>query len=135
MSFHHSPKIVTDGLVFYVNLSSKKCYNGPVGTINSPYSVNDLTGKNRYIGSSNSFQSDDSLLMVDAANSTAWYRDFTNVPGKVTYMCVFHLPRNDQLVLGEFPMVLGSLNAVADGFAIYIDASSSFPSYLKFYAQ
>ena len=30
-------------------------------------------------------------------------------------------------------MVLGSLNAVADGFAIYIDASSSFPLYLKFF--
>lgn len=135
MSFHHSPKIVTDGLVFYVNLSSKKCYNGPIGAINSPYKVNDLTGKNRYIGSSNGFQSDGSLLMGDVGNQTIWYRDFANVPGKVTYMCAFYFPRNDQFVLGEFPMVLGSLDGDADGFAFYIDASSSFPIYLKFFIK
>ena len=137
MSFHHSPKIVTDGLVFYVNPSSKKCYNGPVGTINSPYSVNDLTGKNRYIGSSNSFQSDDSLLMVDAANSTAWYRDFTNVLGKVTYMCVFYLPRKDRFAFSEFPMILGSLDSNFDGFTFYLDGSNILgtPTTLFFYTS
>ena len=133
MSFHHSPKIVTDGLVFYVNLSSKKCYNGPLGLPQAGYPINDLTGKNRYIGSSNYFQSDGSLLMGDVGNQTIWYRDFANVPGKVTYMCTFYLPRNDQFVVGEFPMVLGSLDSNADGFAFYIDASSSFPIYLKFF--
>lgn len=135
MSFHHSPKIVTDGLVFYVNLSSKKCYNGPLGLPQVGYPINDLTGKNRYIGSSNYFQSDGSLLMGDVGNQTLWYRDFTNVPGKVTYMCTFYLPRNDQFVIGEFPMILGSLDSNADGFAIYIDASSSFPIYLKFFIK
>jgi hypothetical protein len=135
MSFHHSPKIVTDGLVFYVNLSSKKCYNGSLGLPQAGYPINDLTGKNRYIGSSNYFQSDGSLLMGDVGNQTLWYRDFTNVPGKVTYMCAFHLPRKDQFAFSEFPMILGSLDSNIDGFTFYLDASNISQTTLFFYTS
>ena len=136
MSFHHSPKIVTDGLVFYVNLSSKKCYNGPIGAINSPYKVNDLTGKNRYIGSSNGFQSDGSLLMAGTSNQTIWWRDFTNVPGKVTYMCSFYLPPTSAFNFGsQYPFIFSSYDG-SDGFAIYFNASNSFTNgYITFSAQ
>ena len=135
MSFHHSPKIVTDGLVFYVNLSSKKCYNGPVGLPGSP--INDLTRKNRYAGSSNYFQSDGSLLMGDpSSGQTIWYRDFANVPGKVTYMCTFYLPPATAFTFGtDYPMIFSSYDG-SDGFAIYFNASNSFTNgYITFNAQ
>lgn len=136
MSFHHSPKIVTDGLVFYVNLSSKKCYNGPLGLPQAGYPINDLTGKNRYIGSSNYFQSDGSLLMGDVGNQTLWYRDFTNVPGKVTYMCSFYLPPASAFNFGtDIPFILSSYDG-SDGFAIYFNAGNSFTNgYINFSAQ
>jgi hypothetical protein len=135
MSFHHSPKIVTDGLVFYVNLSSKKCYNGPVGGTFG-YQINDLTRKNRYIGSSNGFQSDGSLIMAVAGNQTTWFRDFTNVPGKVTYMCTFYLPPTTAFTFGsDYPMIFSSYDG-SDGFAIYFNASNSFTNgYINFSAQ
>jgi hypothetical protein len=132
MSFHHSPKIVTDGLVFYVNLSSKKCYNGPVGGTFG-YQINDLTRKNRYIGSSNGFQSDGSLIMADAGNQTTWWRDFANVPGKVTYMCSFYLPPANAFSFGlEYPPIFSSFDAV-NGFAIYFDAASTPNSRISFF--
>lgn len=136
MSFHHSPKIVTDGLVFYVNPSSKKCYNGSLGLPQAGYPINDLTGKNRYIGSSNGFQSDGSLLMAGTSNQTIWWRDFTNVPGKVTYMCSFYLPPASAFVFGtDYPLILSS-NDGSDGFAIYFNASNSFTNgYINFSAQ
>jgi hypothetical protein len=135
MSFHHSPKIVTDGLVFYVNLSSKKCYNGPLGSTIG-YKVNDLTGKNRFLVSANSFQSDDSLLMGDISGTSVWYRDFTNVPGKVTYMCTFYLPPITAFTFGsDYPLIFSSYDG-SDGFAIYFNASNSFTNgYITFNAQ
>jgi hypothetical protein len=135
MSFHHSPKIVTDGLVFYVNLSSKKCYNGPVGGTFG-YSINDLAGKNRYIGSSNGFQSDGSLIMAGTSNQTVWWRDFTNVPGKVTYMCTFYLPPTTAFTFGsDYSLIFSSYDG-SDGFAIYFNASNSFTNgYISFLAQ
>jgi len=135
MSFHHSPKIVTDGLVFYVNLSSKKCYNGPLGLPGSL--INDLTGKNRSVSaSSNYFQSDGSLLMGFTGNQTRWYRDFANVPGKVTYMCTFYLPPTTAFTFGlDYPMIFSSYDG-NDGFAIYFNASNSFTNgYISFLAQ
>jgi hypothetical protein len=135
MSFHHSPKIVTDGLVFYVNLSSKKCYNGPLGLPGSL--INDLTGKNRSGGtSSNYFQSDGSLLMGFTSSQTIWYRDFANVPGKVTYMCTFYLPPTTAFLFGtDYPMIFSSYDG-SDGFAIYFNASNSFTNgYISFLAQ
>jgi hypothetical protein len=135
MSFHHSPKIVTDGLVFYVNLSSKKCYNGPLGLPGSL--INDLTGKNRSVNaSSNYFQSDGSLLMGFTSNQTIWYRDFANVPGKVTYMCTFYLPPANAFNFGsDYPFILSSYDGY-DGFVIFFSANNSLTSgYITFSAQ
>lgn len=130
MSFHHSPKIVTDGLVFYVNPSSKKCYNGPIGLTSI---INDLTGKNRFGFSQVYFQSDNSLLMGYAGNGVRWYRDFANVAGKVTYMCSFYLPPASAFVFGiEYPFILSSFDGL-DGFAVYFDASSMPNAYISMY--
>lgn len=135
MGVRYSPRIVTNGLVFYVNLSSKKCYNGPVGGTFG-YSINDLTGKNTYNGSSNGFLSDGSLIMAGAGNNTVYTRDFTNVPGKVTYMCSFYLPPTSAFTFGsDYPLILSSYDG-NDGFGIYFNAANSFVSgSISFLAQ
>jgi hypothetical protein len=74
--------------------------------------------------------------MGDVGNQTLWYRDFTNVPGKVTYMCSFYLPPASAFVFGtDYPMILSSYDG-SDGFAIYFNASNSFTNgYINFSAQ
>jgi len=133
MSFHHSPKIVTDGLVFYVNPSSKKCINKSFSGFTYNDKINDLTGKNRLLAPSVYFNFDDkSFQPYYSDGRLAFYRDFTNVPGKVTYMCSFYLPPANVFSFGlEYPPIFSSFDGV-NGFAIYFDASSTPNSNISF---
>ena len=134
MSFHHSPKIVTDGLVFYVNPSSKKCIDKSFSGFIYADIVKDLTNKNRLQSPSLYFNFDDKSFQpyfIDGRLS--FYRDFANVPGKVTYMCSFYLPPASAFNFGsEYPVILSSFDAV-NGFSIYFDAASTPNSYISMY--
>jgi hypothetical protein len=137
MSFHHSPKIVTDGLVFYVNPSSKKCIDKSFTGLIVNDAVNDLTNKNRIQGKQLVFDfNDKSFLMNNTDGRLSFYRDFANVPGKVTYMCSFYLPPTSAFNFGsQYPFIFSSYDG-NDGFAIYFNASNSFTNgYITFNAQ
>lgn len=137
MSFHHSPKIVTDGLVFYVNPSSKKCIDKSFSGFIYADIVKDLTNKNRLETPSLYFNFDDrSFQPYYIDGRLSFYRDFTNVAGKVTYMCSFYLPPASAFNFGsDYPMILSSYDG-NDGFAIYFNASNSFTNgYINFSAQ
>ena len=134
MSFHHSPKIVTDGLVFYVNPSSKKCIDKSfTGSIVND-TVKDLTNNNRIQGKQLVFDfNDKSFLMNNTDGRLSFYRDFANVSGKVTYMCSFYLPPASAFNFGtDLPFILSSYDSTK-GFVIYFDSSDVPNSYIKFY--
>jgi hypothetical protein len=134
MSLHHSPKIVTDGLVFYVDPSSKKCIDKSfTGSIVND-TVKDLTNKNRIESKELWFDSQDkSFLMNTFDGRLSFYRDFANVSGKVTYMCSFYLPPASAFDFGsEYPFILSSFDST-QGFIIYFDTNDSPDSYIRFY--
>jgi hypothetical protein len=134
MSFHHSPKIVTDGLVFYVNPSSKKCIDKSFSGFTYNDKINDLTGKNRLLAPSVYFNFDDKSFQPYYSDARlAFYRDFTNVPGKVTYMCSFYLPPANVFNFGiDFPFIFSSTDGL-NGFAIYFNASTTPNAYISMY--
>jgi hypothetical protein len=134
MSFHHSPKIVADGLVFYVNPSSKKCIDKSfTGSIVND-TVKDLTNKNRIESKELWFDSQDKSFLMNTNNGLlSFYRDFTNISGKVTYMCSFYLPPASAFNFGtDIPFILSSYDS-ARGFIIYFDAADVPNSYIKFF--
>lgn len=133
MSFHHSPKIVTDGLVFYVNPSSKKCIDKSFSGFIYADIVKDLTNKNRLQSPSLYFNFDDkSFQPYYNDGRLSFYRDFANVAGKVTYMCSFYLPPANAFNIGDFPLILSSFDG-NNGFIVYFDSTSAPNSYISFY--
>jgi hypothetical protein len=133
MSFHHSPKIVTDGLVFYVNASSKKCIDKSfTGSIVND-AVKDLTNKNRIESKELWFDSQDKSFLMNTDNGLlSFYRDFTNISGKVTYMCSFYLP--PAINLSDIPFIFSSYDTTK-GFIIYFDTGDAPDLYIRFFTS
>ena len=83
MAFSHSPKIVTDGLAFYVDSADKNCYGGSGATVNdlSPSGLTSTFTNPIYDSSINqgSFEYDgiDSYITVPAADETNLLNNFS----------------------------------------------------------
>ena len=83
MAFSHSPKIVTDDLVFYVDSADKNCYGGSGATVNdlSPSGLTSTFTNPIYDSSINqgSFEYDgiDSYITVPAADETNLLNNFS----------------------------------------------------------
>jgi len=108
MSFHHSPKIVTNGLVFYVDPSSPKCYSG--GS-----TCTDLTRINgNGILSDVTFSADKAFRMNSSTSRVYFTRSFANVTNSTTYIVTAEIPSSN-----EYPILLSSANAAFGGIFIY----------------
>ena len=80
MGVGYSPKIVTNGLVFYVNPSDPKCYSG--GS-----TCRDLTRINgNGILSNVSFSSDKAFRMDSTTSRVYFNRSFTSVTNSMTFI-------------------------------------------------
>ena len=83
MAFSHSPKIVTDGLIFHVDSADKNCYGGSGATVNdlSPSGLTSTFTNPSYSGSINqgSFHYDgiDKYITVPAADETNLQNNFS----------------------------------------------------------
>ena len=107
MGVGYNPKIVTNGLVFYVDPSSPKCYSG--GS-----TCRDLTLKNG-IGTLTdvTLSADKGFLMsTENLSKVKFTRDFTNITNSITYMVVTETPIIPQ---GYTPSLLSSANAFIGG--------------------
>jgi hypothetical protein len=108
MGVGYSPRIVTNGLVFYVNPSDPKCYSG--GS-----TCRDLTRINGDgILSDVSFSIDKAFRMNSAFSRVYFNRSFTNVTNSTTYIVTAEIPSN-----ASFPSLLSSLNNSYGGVIIY----------------
>jgi len=87
MSFHHSPKIVTDGLVFCVDPANPKSYS-------TGSTCRDLTLKNGIGILTNVALSSDKGFILSIYNSSKiqFIRNFTNVTNNMTYMVAVDAP-------------------------------------------
>ena len=83
MAINNNPKIVTDGLVFYVDSADKNCYGGSGATVNdlSPSGLTSTFTNPSYSGSINqgSFHYDgvDKYITVPAADETNLQNNFS----------------------------------------------------------
>jgi hypothetical protein len=108
MGVGYSPRIVTNGLVFYVNPSDPKCYSG--GS-----TCRDLTRINGDgILSNVSFSSDKAFRMNSSTSRVYFTRSFANVTNSTTYIVTAEIPSSV-----EYPMLLSSGNAAFGGIFIY----------------
>ena len=108
MSFHHSPKIATNGLVFYVDPSIPKCYSG--GS-----TCTDLTRINGNGTLSNVTLSSDKAFRMNSSTSRVYFtRSFANVTNSTTYIVTAEIPSSV-----EYPILLSSSNANFGGIFIY----------------
>jgi hypothetical protein len=107
MSFHHSPKIVTDGLVFCIDPANSKSYS-------TGSTCKDLTLKNG-IGTLTdvTLSADKGFLMsAEATSKVKFTRGFTNITNSVTYMVVTETPIIPD---GYTPALLSSANISIGG--------------------
>ena len=110
MGVGYSPRIVTNGLVFYVNPSDPKCYSG--GS-----TCKDLTRINGDgILSNITFSTDKAFRMNSITSRVYFTRNFTNVTNSATYIVTAEIPSNN-----NYPTLLSSPNANFGG--VYIFAS------------
>jgi hypothetical protein len=125
MSFHHSPKIVTDGLVFYVDPSSPKCYSG--GS-----TCRDLTNLNGEGTLSNVTFTSDKAFKFNNINSTITFtRKFINTTNQCTLFAVIESPT---ILGGQYGGIVSSINGSSfDGYILGIFITSS-PG-VQMYAQ
>lgn len=113
MGVGYSPRIVTNGLVFYVNPSDPKCYSG--GS-----TCRDLTGINGNGILSNVTLSSDKAFTMNSITSRVYFtRSFTNVTNSATYIVTAEIPSNN-----NYPTLFSSMNANFGGVAIFAQASS-----------
>ena len=109
MSFHHSPKIVTDGLVFYVNPSDPKCYSG--GS-----TCRDLTRINGNGILNNVTLSSDKAFQMNSSTSRVYFtRSFANVTNSTTYITTVEIPSSS-----NYAPFFSSINENFGGILIYI---------------
>lgn len=127
MSLHHSPRIVTNNLVFHVDAADRKCYSGgstckDLANINGNGTLVDV-----------SFSSDRAFLM-NSQTSNIWFnRSYTNVTNSFTFMAFVEIP---VLGIGDPPFevnILSSLNVLAGGISIYATYNEFFGSFVDFY--
>jgi len=87
MSFHHSPKIVTDGLVFCIDPANTKSYS-------TGSNCKDLTLKNGIGILTNVALSSDKGFILSIYNSSKiqFIRNFTNITNNMTYMVAVDAP-------------------------------------------
>ena len=108
MSCAGGPDLVTNGLVFYVDPSSPKCYSG--GS-----TCTDLTRINgNGILSNVTFSSDKAFRMNSTTSRVYFTRSFANVTNSTTYIVTAEIPSSV-----EYPILLSSGNAAFGGIFIF----------------
>lgn len=108
MSCAGGPDLVTNGLVFYVDPSSPKCYSG--GS-----TCTDLTRINgNGILSNVTFSSDKAFRMNSTTSRVYFTRSFANVTNSTTYIVTAEIPSSV-----EYPTLLSSANAAFGGIFIF----------------
>lgn len=124
MSLHHSPRIVTNSLVFHVDAADRKCYSG--GSICKDLA--NINGNGTLVDVS--FSSDKAFLM-NSQTSNIWFnRSYINVTNSFTFMAFVEIP---VLGIGDQANILSSLNVLAGGISIYAIWNDSFGSFVDFY--
>ena len=109
MGVGYNPKIVTNGLVFYVDPSSPKCYSG--GS-----TCTDLTRINGDgILSNVSFSSDKAFRMDSTTSRVYFNRSFTNVTNSTTYITTVEIPNGS-----NYAPFFSSINENYGGIMFYI---------------
>ena len=120
MSLHHSPKIVTNGLVFYVNPSDPKCYSG--GS-----TCRDLTGINGNGILSNVTLSSDKAFRMNSSTARVYFnRSFTNVTNSTTYITTIEIPSSS-----NFSPFFSSINENFGGILIFIYNQNTISAYIS----
>jgi hypothetical protein len=113
MGVGYSPRIVTNGLVFYVNPSDSKCYSG--GS-----TCRDLTRINGDgILSNITFSTDKAFRMNSITSRVYFTRNFTNVTNSATYIVTAEIPSNN-----NYPTLFSSMNTNFGGVLVFAQASS-----------
>jgi hypothetical protein len=108
MGVGYNPKIVTNGLVFYVDPSSPKCYSG--GS-----TCTDLTRINgNGILSDVTFSADKAFRMNSSTSRVYFTRSFANVTNSTTYIVTAEIPSSP-----NYPTLFSSANASFGGVFIY----------------
>jgi len=111
MSFHHSPKIVTNGLVFHVDPSNPRCYSG--GSV-----CTDLTNINGNATITNVSLSSDKAFLMNATTSSISFVKKINLASNFTYSVVFYVnvltPNDGLCLLSSFNNNYGGI-----GLAVY----------------
>jgi hypothetical protein len=116
MGVGYSPRIVTNGLVFYVNPSDPKCYSG--GS-----TCKDLTRINGDGILSNVTLSSDKAFRMNSSTSRVYFnRNFANITNSATYIVTAEIPNSL-----FFPTLFSSVNENLGGVYIFAYAGNSIP--------
>lgn len=109
MGVGYSPRIVTNGLVFYVNPSDPKCYSG--GS-----TCRDLTRINgNGVLSNVSFSSDKAFRMDSTTSRVYFNRSFANFTNSTTYITTVEIPNGS-----NYAPFFSSINENYGGIMFYI---------------
>jgi hypothetical protein len=118
MGVGYNPKVVTNGLVFYVNPSDPKCYSGgstcrDLTRINGDGILSDIT-----------FSSDKAFQMNSTTSRVYFTRSYINITNSVTFMVTAEVPSTL-----EYPLIMTSMNGAIGGMTI--NAYSSFENIIS----
>jgi hypothetical protein len=124
MGIGYNPKIVTDGLVFYVDPSSPKCYSGgstcrDLTNLNGEGTLSDVT-----------FTSDKAFKFNNINSTITFTRKFVNTTNQCTLFAVIESPT---ILGGGFGGIISSMESSLDGYVLGIFRVSS-PG-VQMYAQ
>jgi hypothetical protein len=113
MGVGYSPRIVTNGLVFYVNPSDPKCYSGgstckDLTRINGDGILSDVT-----------LSSDKAFRMNSSTSRVYFTRSYTNITNSVTFMVTAEVPSTV-----DYPVIMTSMNGALGGMTIYAYSSA-----------
>ena len=120
MGVGYSPRIVTNGLVFYVNPSDPKCYSG--GS-----TCKDLTRINADgILSNVTLSSDKAFLMNSSISRVYFNRSFTNITNSTTYITTIEIPSSS-----SYAPFFSCLNENFGGIFIFIYDQNTISAYIS----
>lgn len=109
MSFHHSPRIITNGLVFHVDAADPKCYTG--GSV-----CKDLTNINGNGTITNVSLSSDKAFLMNGTTSSISFLKKINLGVNFTYSVAFYI----DIIPAEITSILSSFNNNFGGMGISI---------------
>jgi hypothetical protein len=125
MSLHHSPKIVTDGLVFCVDPANPKSYSS--GSTCKDLTLNNGTGTLTSVA-----LSDDKGFLMSIYNASRVYftRNFVNNTDKITFIVAVFCPAMN---IGDGATFFSSMNVNYGGWLIQYYMQDSNNGYFQFY--